>query len=260
MSFIREIAVIKAGTESLVQDAKDENGRFLRHDVFTEIGRQVVELNSRDIGVLLVSSGARKSGEVASGERRESGDNARKLRRYNEGWGLISSEWKGAFGGGVDLLMSKSQIENKSSRSARTLCRLIASDGVVIVNEIAPSSAGDVYINNDILAANLARGMAEASAIRGLVLATTTNGILRSMSDSASNLYEVTDLTQLDGLIVSHSSANSEGGMLSKIEAARIVATTQIDTFITDASKHDAILDCLQGRVGTKISHTAFST
>jgi glutamate 5-kinase len=254
--------VIKVGTNSLVNNAKDPNGEILRYGVFENIGQQIKDLKERGTGVLLVSSGARASGVLATNSVREDSDTTEMLDRYSGiGWGLVSEAWRDVLGRNTaSFLIGRSDVERRLDIVSSTLRHCIQSEGVVFVNETDASFGQVVYNDNDLLAAYLGVGLTQFCKVEALVLATTKNGILQDVDNPNSNIEVVSNLNQLEGLIVDHVPGNkSQGGMPSKLEAAQIMAHHGINTYITDASQHNSILSSLQGHAGTKILATALN-
>ncbi|RKS73849.1 glutamate 5-kinase [Motilibacter peucedani] len=205
--------------------------------------------------VVLVSSGAIAAGMRPLGLTRRPGDLATKQAAASVGQGLLVHRYTEAFARhgvpvGQVLLTVEDVIRRAHYRNAhRTLTRLFALGAVPVVNENDTVATAEIrFGENDRLAALVAQ-LVQADA---LVLLSDVDALYDTdpRKPGARRVDSVTDWSQLDGLDLGGvGSGVGSGGMVTKVESARMATASGIPTLLTSAAQAAEALS--GGPVGT---------
>ncbi|MEW1723985.1 glutamate 5-kinase [Streptomyces sp. NPDC093109] len=214
-----------------------------------------------DREIVLVSSGAIAAGLAPLGLARRPRDLARQQAAASVGQGLLVARYTASFARygvrvGQVLLTTDDTSRRASYRNAyRTLDQLLGMGAVPVVNENDTVATDEIrFGDNDRLAALVAH-LVRADL---LVLLSDVDGLYDGdpSRPGTSRIAEVRGPADLDGVSIGSSgkAGVGTGGMVTKVEAARIAAEAGIPVVLTSAS-HAA--DALAGRdTGTYFHRT----
>jgi glutamate 5-kinase len=228
--------IVKVGSAVLT----DDQGR-VKKKILDNIARDIASLKDRKI--ILVSSGA-----IAIGKRLL---NIEKINSIEESQALAAvgqleliKAWKTAFKPysldvGQVLLTPKEIQTNKDAKNAlKTINQLHDFKVLPIVNENDTTATDEIQFgDNDLLAAKLAK-IFKADL---LIMLSAVEGLYESFDDAEKKLKlvrRVSRITKDIHAMAGKASKSGKGGMLSKIDAAKIMLSMNSDMVI---SKGDAI-------------------
>ncbi|MEU6550046.1 glutamate 5-kinase [Streptomyces sp. NPDC046915] len=192
--------------------------------------------------IVLVSSGAIAAGLAPLGLRRRPRDLARQQAAASVGQGLLVARYTASFARygvrvGQVLLTSDDMSRRAHHRNAsRTLDKLLAMGAFPIVNENDTVATDEIrFGDNDRLAALVAH-LVHADL---LVLLSDVDGVYDGDpgKPGTSRIAEVRGPDDLDGIEIGSSgkAGVGTGGMVTKVEAARIAAAAGIPVVLTSA-------------------------
>lgn len=202
--------------------------------------------------IVLVSSGAIAAGLAPLGLPRRPRDLARQQAAASVGQGLLVARYTASFARygrrvGQVLLTSDDTSRRAHYRNAyRTLDQLLAMGTVPVVNENDTVATDEIrFGDNDRLAALVAH-LVRADL---LVLLSDVDGLYdgNPATPGAARIAEVTGPAQLTGIDIGSAgkAGLGTGGMVTKVEAARIAAAAGIPVVLTAATY---AADALAGR------------
>jgi glutamate 5-kinase len=202
--------------------------------------------------VVLVSSGAIAAGLAPLGLERRPRDLARQQAAASVGQGLLVARYTASFARygrrvGQVLLTEDDTSRRAHYRNAyRTLDQLLAMGAVPVVNENDTVATDEIrFGDNDRLAALVAH-LVRADL---LVLLSDVDGLYdgNPAAPGSSRIAEVTGPGDLAGVDIGSAgdSGVGTGGMVTKVEAARIAAAAGVPVVLTSAGRAG---DALSGR------------
>ncbi|MDZ4063493.1 MAG: glutamate 5-kinase [Coriobacteriia bacterium] len=253
MSNIERI-VIKIGSSILTA----EDGGLDRAYVETLVG-QVTRLRSGGAKVIIVTSGAIAAGVEVLGMGSRPSDMPTLQAAASVGQVQVLGMYAALFAAqdvpvGQVLLTRHDTAHRQAYLHARdTLERLMALDVVPIVNENDTVAVDEIkFGDNDTLAALVAT-MTKADLV---VLLTDIEGLYDAdprLDEEARLLEHVEELTEQ--VVAAAGGAGSivgSGGMLTKVEAAKVLMKAGIPTVVCDGRRPNVIVDAADGKpVGT---------
>ena len=247
--------VVKIGSSSLTTDNDGLDGA--RVDRLVDA---LAQARTRGDEVVLVSSGAIAAGLPPLRLKRRPRDLPTQQAAASVGQGLLVHRYTERFAehglvAGQVLLTVDDVTRRSHYRNAyQTFARLLELGVVPIVNENDTVATTEIrFGDNDRLAALVAH-LVHADL---LVLLTDVDGLYDGHPETpgAQRIDEVRDASTLDGIDVSRvGSAVGTGGMVTKLEAARLATEAGIPVVLTSADKAGAAL--VGDRVGTRFSAT----
>ncbi|MFE0803559.1 glutamate 5-kinase [Streptomyces sp. NPDC058812] len=247
--------VVKVGSSSLTTAAGGLDAD--RVDALVDV---LAKVRGTDKEVVLVSSGAIAAGLAPLGLRRRPRDLARQQAAASVGQGLLVARYTASFARygvrvGQVLLTSDDMSRRAHHRNAsRTLDKLLAMGAFPIVNENDTVATDEIrFGDNDRLAALVAH-LVRADL---LVLLSDVDGVYDGdpSRPGTSRLAEVRETADLAGVDMGSAgkAGVGTGGMVTKVEAARIAAAAGIPVVLTSAV-HAA--DALAGKDTGTYFHT----
>ena len=247
--------VVKIGSSTLTTG----EGR-IDHAYLEAFAQQVAEVRAQGWQVIVVSSGAIACGLERLGMSGKRPDDMPTLQAAaSVGQGLFASAWGDAFAGcdmvtSIVLLTRRDTADRSAYLHARdTLERLLDLGVVPIVNENDTVSVEQIrFGDNDTLAALVA---CLVSADLTIILS-DVEGLFDSNPALNANARLVKQVDQIDAdILVAAGDAGSKmgsGGMITKVQAARVLGVAGIPLVICAGRREKAIVDAAAGReVGT---------
>jgi glutamate 5-kinase len=238
------LLVVKIGSSSLTDDAG-----FLAPERLFDLVEAAAARRSAGGQIVLVSSGAQAAGMGPLGLTRRPRNLAEAQAAASVGQGLLMARYAEAFAAhgliaGQILLTPADVVRDTHYRNAnRALSTLLARGIVPIVNENDAVATDEIRVgDNDRLAALVAH-LVRAD---GLVLLTDVDGLYTAPPGrpGAQRIAYVAGPQDLAGLEVSsRGSAVGTGGMVAKVQAAALAASSGIPVLLTSAERARATLD-----------------
>ncbi|MDP5229257.1 MAG: glutamate 5-kinase [Cellulophaga sp.] len=240
--------LLKIGSNTLTKETD-----HISRGKIEDIGRQIALLKN-DYEFIIVSSGAiaaakqfvkleHNGEEITIKQALASIGQPHLMRIYQENFrelGLFTSQ----------CLLSYSDFENPKAKSniKNTIDVLVANNFIPIINENDTVATDEIQFgDNDKLAA-LTAALLEADL---LIIATNTDGVYTKESfikKMPETIKEVLNLNDLINEVDTQKSTHGTGGMQSKIEAATIAKSANIETWIINGLKDNFITDAFEGK------------
>lgn len=234
--------VVKAGSSSLTtSDGTIEDRRI------DELVGVLAERRADGGEVIFVSSGAIAAGLAPLGLTRRPSDLATQQAAASVGQGLLIARYTGSFARhglrvGQVLLTADDMMRRTHHRNAqRTLAQLLALGIVPIVNENDTVATDEIrFGDNDRLAALVAH-LTRADA---LILLSDVDALYTGdpRQPGTTRIEEVRGDGDLAGVRLGGSGRVGTGGMVTKVEAARIATGAGLPVVLTDAASAAAAL------------------
>ncbi len=256
----RKRIVLKVGSNVLTKETD-----HISRGKIEDIGRQIVALQD-EYEFVIVSSGAiavakqfvnleSNGKEINVKQALASIGQPHLMRIFQESFrdlGLLTSQ----------CLLSYSDFERKQSKKniVNTINVLVANHYIPIINENDTVATDEIQFGDNDKLAGLTASLLKADL---LVIATNTNGICTKESvenNTYQTIDEVDDIEFLENEIVTKISTHGTGGMKSKIEAARIAQTADIETWVVNGLKDDFLINAIHDKIPfTKISKAVYN-
>jgi glutamate 5-kinase len=248
--------VIKIGTSTLTDESGKLDSRF-----FLELASQVAQLIAEGCEVLVVSSGAIIAGLEAFGlPPSRPGDIPTLQAAAALGQVELSRHYAAAFEPlGIktaQVLLTRGDIANRESYlyARDTLQRLFEMGAVTVINENDTIAVDEIrFGDNDTLAAQVAI-LVKADLV---ILLSDIEGLYTAdprIDEDAQLIREIgaftEEIVQAAGVAAS---GKGSGGMVTKLEAARLLMAAGIPMVICEGSRHGVVAEVVSGtNVGTR--------
>lgn len=238
--------VIKIGSSTLTGKA----GSALNVDAVNQLVEVVAKLKSRGDEVVIVSSGAIAAGLAPIGLTSRPKDLASQQAAASVGQGLLIAKYNEALGKhklvAAQVLLTIEDVVRRShyQSAKRTLEKLLSLGVVPIINENDSVGTQEIkFGDNDRLSALVSHLIGADK----LVLVSDIDALYDAppSNSGAKRIAVVNNLAQLDSADIGGvgSSGVGSGGMVTKIEAARIVTSAGIEMLLTDLENLWSALD-----------------
>ncbi len=245
--------VVKVGTSTLTYDTGKINFRRIN-----DIARVLSDLRNCGYEIILVSSGAIGVAMGKLGYSKKPGDTKIKQSLAAVGQCELMAIYDRAFSeyhntvAQILLTRSDIDIEKRMIHTKDTFNTLLAMGIIPIVNENDTVSVEEIeFGDNDSLSAIVAK-IVEADI---LVLFSDIDGLYSSdprSNPDAELISKVENITKVESSAGDTSTNVGTGGMVTKLEAAKIANGAGISMLITNGNNIDALYDIIDGKeVGT---------
>lgn len=248
MAFLQANArriVVKIGTNTLTG-----GGRSVDRDRIRNLGSQIAALHQRGIECVVVSSGAVGLGMGRLGLNARPRDLPTLQACAAIGQTLLMETWRGELEEHglttAQILLTHEDVRSRKRHVAirETLERVLALDAVPIVNENDTVSVDELkFGDNDLLSA-LVASLTQAdllvilSAIPGLMDRARDNAVIRVVEEITPEITALAGGTE---------SPTAVGGMVSKLQAAKVAMRSGCGTFIGDGRNPGILLQLVGG-------------
>lgn len=246
--------VIKVGTSTLTH----ANGRinYFRMD---HIARQIADIKNQGHEVTLVSSGAIGSGMGKMGLKKKPAGIPQRQALAAIGQGVMMHMYEKFFGEYsqivAQVLLTRDDINSRERylNARHTLTALHRYGVVPIVNENDTISFDEIrFGDNDNLAA-LTAVLVDADL---LILLSDIDGLYRENpqdNPEAEFIETVTSVTEeTESMAGKPGSSLGSGGMVTKIEAAKVATNNGIPMILANGSRNEVLVDIIDGKkIGT---------
>lgn len=251
----KERIVIKVGTSSLVHEETGDID-LLRME---QLVRIICDLKNKGKEVVLVSSGAIGVGRKALGFKKRPGTLPVKQACASVGQALLMMMYQKLFREynhiASQILMTKHTLVREESyfNAKNTFHQLLAMDVIPIVNENDTISTSEIEIgDNDTLSAVVA-SLCDADL---LILMSDIDGLYTGDPNKDPDAEFIECVAKIDKSIYDMAGGSASdfgtGGMVTKIDAARIATDSGCDMIIANAADFHVISDIMQGEnIGT---------
>jgi len=237
--------VIKLGTGILTKGVG-----LVDTDRIAAICRQIAELRSRGIETLVVSSGAIGMGMGVLGLKARPTSMAKKQACAAIGQTRLIQRWQDGLApydvtvGQILLTHEGLKIRNRYVNAKATIDQLLAYGVLPVINENDSVSSYEIrFGNNDLLGAMVA-SLAEADH---LLILSTAPGVV-DMDGDGRVLPRIDAITpEIEALAKDTASPTAVGGMVSKLQAARIATQAGCATRILDGTLPNVLVRLADG-------------
>lgn len=242
--------VVKVGTSTLTHP----NGH-LHLGRMEALVRQLSDLHAEGRSLVLVTSGAVGAGMGRLGLERRPTDLAGKQALAAVGQGLLMQRYEGLFGeyGRVvgQVLLTRQDLEDGPRResSAATMAQLLEWRVIPIVNENDTVTSEEIRVgDNDTLSARVA----DLIGADLLILLSDVEGFYPDdprITPGLRPLDQVSVRDDLEQAAGGAGSANGTGGMLTKVQAARICGAAGIPMVLAEGARPGVLREILAGEI-----------
>lgn len=249
-----EKIIVKVGTSTLTQGEKKLSRRYM-----LSLVEQIVELRQRGMQVVLVSSGAIAAGRELLNFPKMDKSLPSKQMFSSVGQVKLMQTWAELFSlfdlhVGQVLLTRADISDRKRYLNARETLHCLLQHGIVpIINENDTVATREIKVgDNDNLAA-LTANLISADAV---VLLTDQEGLYTADPRSNPNASLIERVDRIDDSIFALAGGSKTslgtGGMITKIEAAKVAAQSGTKTIIASSARPHVLLSLVEGKsIGT---------
>lgn len=235
--------IIKIGSALLVEDTGD-----IRTDWMQGLGADIARLRAKGVEIVIVSSGAIAVGRTRLGLATGALALEQKQAAAATGQIQLAHAWQNTLAAHditvaqILLTLSDTEERRRHLNARATIETLLGLGAVPVINENDTVATEEIrYGDNDRLAARVAQ-MISADT---LVLLSDVDGLYRAdprRDANAAFIAEVTEITpEIDAMAGAAPAGYSSGGMITKLEAAKIAMAAGCAMAITDGKPADAL-------------------
>ena len=245
--------IVKVGSSSLT----DENGK-ISDEKMLKIVSQIAYVKRRGMNVILVSSGAQAAGMGVLGLKKKPKDMSQKQALAAIGQAKLMEHYENLFNifhlKCAQILVNHGDFDDrKRQNNLENAMKALLEYGVIpIINENDTLAVDEIKVgDNDTLASMI------VPAANGdiLILMSDIDGLYNdnpSTNPKAKLIPYVDNLSKVEKYAKDSDSKVGTGGMITKINAARMVNAYGCDMAIINAAKENALVDFIDGKeIGT---------
>lgn len=248
--------VIKIGTNVLTL-----NTDSISEDVLSDIVRQVTQLHTEGKEIILVSSGAVASGRQLLTQLKDKKDTATRQVMAAVGQPVLMRLYAELFNKeGIVIaqaLLSKLDLTNKiSSINTRNTLMTLLEIGVITIingNDVVTTEEldGDHFGDND----NLSGMVADIVDADLLIIISDVDGLYTAdpnLDETAKLIPVVKEINENIEKMANGTNGRGTGGMITKIQAAKLATSSDITVVIANGNEHNLLLRLANGEsIGT---------
>ncbi len=244
--------VVKLGTSLLTGGSN-----YLDHDVMAKLVAQIAKLHHQGCEIIVVSSGAIASGRYKLGLPKKVKGIPYKQVCFSVGQSRLMNVYEQLFDSyGITIaqgLLTKADLVDRAGylNTRNTLLALLELDVICIINEndmVAVDEIGDAkFGDNDNLSAMVAN-MVDADL---LLILTEVDGLFTADPHTDAGAKLIPEVKHIDSRIerLAGDTAGKlgTGGMITKIEAARLATDSGVAVIISNGRTSDIIIKIVSG-------------
>ncbi|MFH0947829.1 MAG: glutamate 5-kinase [Elusimicrobiota bacterium] len=245
-SIMKNRVVVKVGS-----------GLVASQDVISKIAEEIASFCNMKNEVIIVSSGAIATGMLKLDIRKKPSDLPSKQAAAAVGQVGLMNKWASVFSkygiSVAQVLLTKNDFEdrNRYLNTRNTILKLLSWGVIPVINENDTVATEEInFGDNDTLAAVV------SSKVNAdyLVIFTDVDGLYKENPKKNKHSELILLVRKISGDIENYATSDagcgfSVGGMLSKIDAAKIATAAGVITFIANGKKNVCISDIISGRV-----------
>ncbi|MDD5686992.1 MAG: glutamate 5-kinase [Elusimicrobia bacterium] len=248
-SFTKNRIVLKIGS-GIITSSKD-------FTYMQKIAEEVSSFHNMKNEIIIVSSGAIATGIVKLGLKKKPSDLPSKQAAASVGQVGLMNKWTDIFSKYnipvAQILLTKNDFEdrNRYLNTRNTIMRLLSWGVIPVINENDTVVTEEInFGDNDTLSATVASKV-DANY---LIILTDVDGLYKGNPKKNKNAELISEVKKISTDIENYATKEegcsfSVGGMMSKIEAAKIATASGVETFIVNGKKNVCISDIIAGRV-----------
>ncbi|HBV97013.1 MAG: gamma-glutamyl kinase [Peptococcaceae bacterium BICA1-7] len=241
--------VVKVGSSSIIYKNGKPNISRMEY-----LARELSDLRNRGMEVILVTSGAQGVGLNRLGFSVRPRNMPQKQAVAAVGQGMLMHMYEKLFAEyGVtvgQVLLTKEDFADRSRflNARNTLYALLELGVIPVINENDTVTVDEIRLgDNDNLAA-LVGGLVDADL---LILLSDVDGLFSGDPRTVKNACLITDVTEItgemEGVAGGSGSSVGTGGMVTKLQAARIAMHSGVVTVLANASEKDVVRRIVAG-------------
>ncbi|HAX62348.1 MAG TPA: glutamate 5-kinase [Elusimicrobia bacterium] len=233
------------------------SGLVASQEVISKIAEEVASFHNMKNEVIIVSSGAIATGMVKLDIKKKPSDLPSKQAAAAVGQVGLMNKWASVFSkygmSCAQILLTKNDFEdrNRYLNARNTILKLLSWGVIPVINENDTVATEEInFGDNDTLSAMVASKI-DASH---LIIFTDVDGLYKENPKKNKNAELVLEIRKISGALENYATSDagcgfSVGGMLSKLDAAKIATASGVETFIANGKKNVCISDIISGRV-----------
>lgn len=233
------------------------SGLVASQDVISEIASEVASFHNMKNEVIIVSSGAIATGMLKLAIKKKPSDLPSKQAAASIGQVGVMNKWASVFSkygiSCAQVLLTKNDFEdrNRYLNARNTILKLLSWGVIPVINENDTVATEEInFGDNDTLSAMVASKI----DANHLIIFTDVDGLYKENPRKNKNAELILEVRKISGDIENYATSDagcgfSVGGMISKIEAAKIATASGVETFIANGKKNVCISDIISGRV-----------
>ncbi|PIU84103.1 MAG: glutamate 5-kinase [Elusimicrobia bacterium CG06_land_8_20_14_3_00_38_11] len=233
------------------------SGLIASQNVISKIAEGIASFHNMKNEIIIVSSGAIATGMLKLSLKKKPSDLPSKQAAASVGQVDVMNKWTNVllkYGISVaQILLTKNDFEDRSKylNARNTILKLLSWKVIPIINENDTVATEEInFGDNDTLSAIVASKVAADH----LIIFTDVDGLYNGNPKKNKNAELILEVRKISVDIEKYATSDagcgfSVGGMLSKIEAAKIATASGIETHIANGKKNVCISDIISGRV-----------
>ena len=253
-SIIRNTNKKQGGTRVVI---KIGSGLIASGDALHKIADEIAVFHRAGNEVIIVSSGAIATGLIKLNLKKRPSDLPTKQAAASVGQVGLMNRWAAAFSNYqipvAQVLLTKSDFEDRTRylNARNTILKLLSFGTIPVINENDAVATEEInFGDNDTLSATVASKV-DADY---LIIFTDVDGLFTRNPKTNKNAELILEVKKISGDYENYATDEagcgfSVGGMASKIEAAKIAASSGVTAFIANGTKRVNIRDIITGNV-----------
>lgn len=233
------------------------SGLVSSQKAISKIAEEIASFHNMKNEVIIVSSGAIATGIVKLSLEKKPSDLPSKQAAASVGQVGLMNKWASAFSkygiSVAQVLLTKNDFEVRERylNARNTILKLLSWEVIPVINENDTVATDEInFGDNDTLSAVVA---SKVNADH-LIIFTDVDGLYSGNPKKNKNAELILDVRKISGDIEKYATKDagcgfSVGGMLSKIEAAKIATSSGVVTFIANGKKNVCVSDIISGKI-----------
>ena len=233
------------------------SGLVASQDVISKIAEELASFHNMKNEVIIVSSGAIATGMLKLALKKKPSDLPSKQAAASVGQVGLMNKWTNVLLKYnipvAQILLTKNDFEdrNRYLNARNTILKLLSWGVIPVINENDTVATEEInFGDNDTLSAMVASKI----DANHLIIFTDVDGLYKENPRKNKNAELILEVRKISGDIEKYATSDagcgfSVGGMLSKLDAAKIATASGVETHIANGKKNVCISDIISGRV-----------